>query len=154
MHAFGTAPVVRLSVVNGPSSAPSQPASSAWRFTIVTWPLMTVVASCARAGGGAGEAKPTFAVVAVIVVVLSVPSGEPAGENTWANTRSVAPGAMPPMAVSVDSGWSPASNTPLPFVSQYSAELHDGWLSADASVTVLPAPLPSVTLPLLASVCV
>jgi hypothetical protein len=57
-------------------------------------------------------------VVAVRSVVLSVPSGEPTGANTCTNTRSVAPGARPPKLVSVDSGWSPASNVPLLFVSQ------------------------------------
>jgi len=53
MQALGTAPVVRLSVVNAPSSVPSHAASSAWRFTIVTWLLITVEASCASACGGA-----------------------------------------------------------------------------------------------------
>jgi len=57
-------------------------------------------------------------VVAVTSVVLSVPSGAPAGANTCTNTRSVAPGAMPPRLASVDNGWSPASKLPLLFVSQ------------------------------------
>src|SRR5436190_18891116 len=43
MQAFGTAPAERLSVVNGPSSVPSHPASIAWRFTIVTWLLIPVL---------------------------------------------------------------------------------------------------------------
>src|SRR5512143_4042044 len=40
MQAFGTAPAVRLSVVNAASAVPSHAASSAWRLTIVTWPLI------------------------------------------------------------------------------------------------------------------
>src|SRR5512138_1457232 len=154
MHAPGIAPKARFAEVYVESAAPLQSRSRLCVLAIVSWPLMTDVPSVAIATAGTALAYARFEVVAETVVVLSWPSGAPAGANTCTNSRTLAPGASPPIVVRSAIGASPASNTPELFVSQYTAELQPAWSLAMASDTKLPVPLPSTTLPAFASMCV
>ena len=70
MHALGIAPVVRFSAEKAASSTPLQSASIACFFTIVSSPLMIVVASSALTGAGTVVTYARFDVVAVTEVVL------------------------------------------------------------------------------------
>src|SRR5262245_41907542 len=148
------APVVRLARTYAPSATPSQVTSSDCIFTSCSWPLITVVLSSAVAGGGAAEAYDTLVVVADSWVGFPWPSGAPAGANTRTNSPTVVPGAIPPSAPRSAITASPPSNVPLLLVSWYSTDDQPIWLFVVASVTLLPAPLPSSTLPLLDSRCV
>src|SRR5512140_2824771 len=128
----------------GPSSTPSQLASSAWRLVSCSWPLITVDTSVALPSAGGAATYERF-------VVFTGPSGAPAGENTCTNTRTVAPGARPPWPVRSTSGASAASNTPFPFESQNTPAVHPAWLLAVDTAVKLP--LPSTSLPALTSRC-